>query len=148
MVDIEPVGLDILQKSKDGKMMIVENDVGNVATDIQAISDDLRLSYNERGDYFVVYQVIELPNGYVKEHLVTTSKTCDPRLVQRVREITSDAYNFAEEMEKQDAKADKEHDARMREKVGEKGERLSHALRKDLGVEKDSARSRKNWGKQ
>jgi hypothetical protein len=31
--------------------------------------------------------------------------------------------------------------------MGEAAERLAHAIRKDLGVWKDSSRSKKSWGK-
>ncbi len=129
-MEIQPASIDQLKKGKDGKYVLIENDVGNVASDLQRISSDLKLRYSDIGDYYVVYR--EWMEGFeLKQKLVTTSTECDQRLVKRVEFITSDHYNFAEEVDRMDREAEKAADKAFSEKVGEIGERLSHAIRKD-----------------
>jgi hypothetical protein len=80
--------------------------------------------------YFVVYQLCDQDGD---ERLVTTSQTFDQRLVERIRQITHESYDLAGELAREDDRRDRERDHEFSEQVGEIGERLFHAMRKDKG---------------
>ena len=122
---------------------MVEDDVCNVVRDLQELDPSFRVRFSEAGNYFVVYQVIDGE----KEHLVTTTTELDQRLVKRMREITDPSYDYSAELEKLEDKADAEKQKQMDETMEQAGERISHAIRKDMGFWRDSARSKKSWGK-
>jgi hypothetical protein len=113
-------------------MILIEDDVQSVARDLQAISDDLHLHYDAVQDIWVVMQ-----DRDDEETLVTTASTLDQRVVHRVRQVCSPGYDLAAELERVEAEADAEQDRRRREMAGEVGERLSHAVRTDLGVKRN-----------
>ena len=48
-------------------------------------------------------------------------------------------YSYAEELEKQNLKAEALKDYEFSQKIGENAERLAHAIRKDLGYAGDKA---------
>lgn len=140
-MEIQPASVDQLAKGKNGNLILITNDVGNVAADLRRISDDLRLRYSDAGDYYVVYREY-LEDGIWKHTLVTTSTECDQRLVKRVEYINSPLYNYAEEVDKLDKAADKAREDAFSEKIGEVGEKIAWAVRKDLGEQRDAARSK------
>jgi Zn-finger domain-containing protein len=140
-MDIEPISVDQLVRDSRGRMTLVEADVGNVVADIQRINPEFRVRVSEHGN-FIVYQV----RGH-KENLVLTSATLDQRIVQRIREITHPSYDLVADLEVRERAADKKQEEMLDEQIGIHGERIAHALRKDLGVESDVARSRKAWGR-
>lgn len=147
MIDINPAKLDQFAKGKNGKHVLIEADVGSVASDLQDIDSRLKVSFSEEGGYFVVVRKVHIGNGLYKEDLVLTALELDQRIVNRVRELYSSDYDYAEEINKLDTLADKKADHNFNEQVGEKAERLAHALRVDLGYKKDSGRSSTKWGK-
>lgn len=127
-LDIQPATIAQVQRLDDGSRVLVDDDVAGVAQDLRAIDPSLRLHLDVEQQVYVVSQVLQ-----GREHLVTTSQTCDQRLVARVRQVASPGYNLADELEAAEAAANREQDRLRREWVGEIGERLAHALRKDLG---------------
>lgn len=141
-MELDAATIDQIRRSKDGGMVTIENDVGNIVAQIKAINDSLRVRWSEAGEYFVVYHVY--PSG--KEELLTTAQELDGRLVKRIQKVTSGDYNYLEELDKLEAAKEAESDAKFKEQIGEYGERLGHALRKDLGIQTDAGRSRKRWG--
>lgn len=141
--DIEPVSFDQLKRGKDGKMVIVESDVGNIVQQIKAVDKNLCVRHSDVGKFFVVFHR-NPDNG--KERLITTAKDLDGRLLNRIKKLGSGNYDYLAELARLDREADKAKDARIKEQFGDAAERLSHALRKDLGVWKDSARSKRRWG--
>ena len=145
-MEIQPLTLDQLVRDRKGRQVLIESDVGNIALDLKNLDSSLRLRVTESGG-FVVYQHIDNSDGSYKEHLVLTAKELDARIIDRVRKIMHPSYNYVKELDKLDdiADAKKEYDADQ--VIGEHGQRIAHALRKDLGIEHDAARTRKAWGK-
>jgi hypothetical protein len=142
--DLEPISLAQYKRAKDGKMILVDSDVGNIVQQIKAVNKDLCVRHSDLGKFFVVFYRNPL-NG--KERLVTTAKDLDGRLLNRIKKLNSGEYNYLAELAKLDAQADAAKEERLKEQMGEAAERLAHAIRKDLGVWKDSSRSKKSWGK-
>jgi len=131
-MEIKPATIDQIIKGRNGKRVVITNDVGDVARQIKEVSPDLELHYNETAQYFVVVQKHE--NG---EHLVTTAQELDGRIVERVKQITNPQYNFDIEAAKIE-KAEKEAmEKRRKEHISEVGERLAHGFRKDLNIKKN-----------
>lgn len=122
------VSLSQFKKGRDGRRLLVTEDVFDVAKGLTAIDPSLCLRWNDVGEYFVVYQRFE--NG--DEKLVTTTHELSPALLRRVEEITHPSYDYVAEMERMDREADKAREHAFNEKVGEIGERLAHAVRKDV----------------
>lgn len=123
---IEPASLAQVRTGRNGRRILIEEDVLDVARQLRELDESLRVYWNEAGEYFVIVEV--LPNG--DESLVTTAQELTPALVGHMRQIAKE--NFAEELERMDRQADRERDHAFAESVGEHGERAAHALRKDL----------------
>lgn len=134
-MEIAPASVDQLVQSASGRWIAIDADVGSVAVQIKEIAVDrgidLRLRCSEVTGVFKVVQVID-----DEEQLVTTAQELDGRLVERVRQVTSPSYDLAGELDKIDDAADRQFWGDQREKVEEVGERLAHAIRKDLGEER------------
>jgi hypothetical protein len=128
-MDIRPANLAQLHRAKDGRMVMIDDDVLNIARDLNQIDENLKLRYSEEGEYFVVYQI--LPTG--DQQLVLTSQDLNPQIVERIRQIGHSSYDYAKELEKQDAQAERDRLHANRERDGEVSERLAHAVRRDLG---------------
>lgn len=128
-MEIRPAHVEQVHRAKGGRMVAITADVGGVAQQLKDIDPGLHLRYAEGGDYFVVYHE---SNG--QEYLVLTAQDCDARIVRRVQQIASTAYDFVKEIEREQQAKDKAGEERMREEVAEKGERLAHAMRADLNL--------------
>lgn len=137
-MEIEAATIDQLKRADNGRMILIEADVGNVVADLQAIDEDLKVRYSEAGEYFVLYKETPLPNGATEQKLVLTAQELDQRIVKRFQKISHESYDFSKELEKQDAQADREKEHAFEERVGELGEHLGHALRKELGHKNDA----------
>lgn len=131
-MEIRPATLDQIQKGRNGKKVVITNDVGDVAKKLKEVDPTLELHYNESAQYFVVIQRV----GNI-EHLVTTALDLDDRIVERIKKITKPEYNYEEESIAIKKQADKDLEHRRKEQVGEIGERLAHAIRKDLNEKKN-----------
>lgn len=142
--DIEPASLDQLKRGANGRMTLIEADVGDNVRQIKEVNKNLFVRYSDAGGYFVVFYRHPVT---LKERLVTTAKELDGRLVNRIRRLNSDSYDYIAELEKLDSAAEQAKLDAEKERIGDLAERLAHALRKDLGVWKDSARSKQSWGK-
>lgn len=131
-MEIKAATLDQIIKGRNGKRVVITNDVGDIARQIKEISPDLELHYNETASYFVVIQKHD--NG---EHLVTTAQELDARIVERVKQITNPQYNFDIEAAKIEKQKEAEAEHKRKEHIGEVGERLAHGFRKDLNIKKN-----------
>lgn len=120
-----------VRRGINGRMVEVDADVFDLAKRLREIHPALGLDWNETGGYFRVYQ--HLPDG--RKATVTTSTELSPQVIDRVRYLCSSDYDFAGEMDRQDRLAKQAADHRLHEQVGEIGERLAHAIRKDLGTQ-------------
>jgi hypothetical protein len=133
-IDIRPGTISQVQRAlHSGQMIAVDHGPHDVATRLQEIDDELHLHYDPYEDVWIVMQARHMPDGSIKEHLVTTARECDGRLVERVRQITDSSYNVADELDRVEAQADREHDARQAEAFGDASEKLAFALQQDLG---------------
>lgn len=133
-MEVQPATLAQVKRLRDGRMIAVDDDVGGVAKDLRAIGRSLRLRYSESAEVFVVYEVHENNDGSVDEHLVTTAQECDQRLVARVRQIADEDYDYAGELDAIQKQKDRDQASHFHDQVGEIGERLAHAIRKDLSL--------------
>lgn len=136
---IEPARVDQIRSASDGRMVLIDADVAGVAADLHDYDPLLRVRFAEAATppYFVVYREIGQPDGQVKQELVLTAQQLDHRIVNRVREIDSQSrsgYDFVAEVDRQNARAEREKLERRHERFGEQHEHLAHALRKDFGV--------------
>ncbi len=127
-MEITPASFAQVHMGRDGRRITIEEDVGNVAKRIKEINPRLGLQWNERGEFFTVVETDERGD----ERLVLTAQECDERIVKRVEEIAHPGYDYLGEIDRMDAQAEKDKDHRFHEQTGEIGERLAHALRKDL----------------
>jgi hypothetical protein len=126
-VDIERASFAQVIEGRGGQTVTITEDVGDIASRLKQIDERLVLRWNERGEYF---QVIEcLPDG--SESLVTTRQVIGPELVEHVAKLGKRTITLAAEVEEIDRKAEREKDWRFEQEMGEIGERLAHALRKD-----------------
>lgn len=127
-MDIEYASLACVQRGINGELVTIEDDVLDVARRLKEIHPSLHVYWNEQGEYFVIYELC----GDGRERLVTTVKELDPRLIAHFEMLASESYDAVREMDKMDDQADRDKKAAFEERVGEIGERLHHALRKDL----------------
>lgn len=127
-MEITPASLTQVFKGRGGRFITVD---GEVARQLQAIDPELHLRYSHGGDYFVVYRV---DGGTGVEELVLTAQQCDLRIVNRVRTIAQPTYDYGAELDRIDAERNKQIDYEKAQEVGEIGERLAHAIRKDIGA--------------
>jgi hypothetical protein len=128
---IQPASLAQLQQSASGRWLEIESDVGSVALQLKEIADTLGIELHLRlSEVTGIFKVIQVIGG--EEQLVTSAQEADQRLVDRVREVTSPSYDLAEAVEAVERDKQRDFDRVQAEKVGEVGERLAHALRKDL----------------
>lgn len=109
-------------------MVEIDTDVLDLARRLREIHPALGLDWSETGSYFRVYQ--HLPDG--RKATVTTSVELTPQLIERVRMLTHEGYDYGRELDRQDDRAKQNADHRLHEQVGEIGERLAAAIRQDL----------------
>lgn len=133
-MEIEPATIAQVRAGRDGRVLTVDEDVFEVAGRLKEIDPSLHLRWNERGEYFVVYQILGTLGEGGEEKLVLTAKELTPAIIARVEEITHPSYDFVAEMDKLDKQADKDKDDRFKEQTGEAAERMAHAVRKDIGA--------------
>lgn len=133
MINITPASLDQIVRGRSGNLVVIENDINNVAKDIQNIHPDLFLRYNEQGEYFVVLQ--DMGSDH-RPHVVTTSLTCDQRLTRHVQKVVSGhlngTYDYGAEVDRQHDERDRINNAQFTENVGEISEKLAWAIREDI----------------
>lgn len=127
-MEIVPATLAQVRAGRDGRRVLIEDDVLDVAQQLKAIDESLSLHWNEQGSYFVVIHTDEKGT----ENLVLTARELDNRVIDRVRQIGSANYDFLAEVDRLDKQAERDADHRFSERTGEIGERLAHAVRQDL----------------
>ena len=108
-------------------MVGIEGDLLDIVAQIKDFSPDLSVRWSTAGEYFAVYERV---NG--KDELVFTTTELDQRVVERLRLIASSSYDYVKDITQIDKNRDAEIDHKHHEEVGERGEVLAHALRKDL----------------
>lgn len=117
-----------VRAGRGGRLVEVGPDVLDIGKRILEIDPNLRLRWNDNGEYFVIYEAT--PDG--GEKLVTTTPVLDQRLLDHLRLIGSPGYDAGLEMEKHEKAREGAQEHAFKEEVGEKAELLAHAVRKDL----------------
>jgi len=146
---VQPAHVDQIAQGMNGRMVLIDADVGGVAADLKALDEGLKVRFAERSECFVVFHEKhgDCPHNATQDsYLVASVKATptrsgtyaglDQRLVDRMRLIdpSKGHYNYADELERQTRRRHEElKQARMAilEPVAEKA---AHALRKDLGA--------------
>jgi hypothetical protein len=129
---IDSASLPSVQRGRRGVVVFVDDDALGIAKQLEEMKfpegfGHLRLGWNEYREEFVVIQI--QPDG--SEHLVTRAEKADGRLLKRVRDVTHPSYDYAADLERIDAEADARLKWDFSQQVGDKAERLAHAIRKD-----------------
>jgi hypothetical protein len=140
-MNVEPASIEQIRQAADGRVVLISAEESTIAADLQRIDKRLRLSRNDKGGFWTVY---EMPEGGCPcpkpdcehGHLVLTATSLDDRIVKRVEFIDPQGrggYSFADALEQnRNARLRAERNERE-EFYGDLGEKVAHALRKDLG---------------
>ncbi len=127
-MDIEHSSLTQVQRGIGGELVTIEDDVLDVARRLKEIHPSLHVYFNEQGGYFTIYELCD--DG--RERIVTNVNELDGRLIGYFEMLASESWDVIAEMDRMDDQAGRDKEHRFAEKVGEIGERLHHALRKDF----------------
>jgi hypothetical protein len=137
-LDLEPprASLGQLQLTNKLEMVPVENDVLGVVSRLKSIDPGLKMFYDFGQEIFVLYHEGLNEQGHVVDSLVGAYKELDQRIVSLIERIDAQGrgrHVLSAELEKLERQRDAEKRHEQLERVGELGEQLHHALRKDLG---------------
>lgn len=137
-IEIQPASVAQVHRTKVGRNVLIDDDVQGIARDIAEIDKSLCLEFDPGEELYIVFQKIDEPDGSRVERLVTTwsverNGDLDKRLVARIRQIASEGYDYAKELDRIDREAAAAEDKRMDEQFGPVAEKLGWALLKDLG---------------
>lgn len=132
MLEIEPVAIEQYKKAGDD-WIIIKEDLGDIAKRLHELDSRLHIRFNPVQEFYAIFA-----RENNKEYLVGTYKSLDARMVTRMEQILSSGYDFKDEVKKQDDAADKAAEQKYDQIMGENAERLAFALRKDLGLNKDT----------
>jgi hypothetical protein len=130
---ITPATLVQVREGRNGRMIAVEDDVQSICRELKQIDPSLGVDWNDREEYFRVFQMID-DDGRTKKHTVLTAQELTPEIVVRLRMLVHPDYDYSREVERKHDRADREKDHAFHERTGEGGERLYWAIRKDLGL--------------
>lgn len=126
-MELQGASLAQVRTGRDGKRVLIEDDVLDIARQVRELDDSLLIHWNEYGRYFVISE--RCADG--AERLVTTTTELTPALIERLRKIVHPSYDYAGELDRSDREAQRERERLFAERVGEHGEQLAYALRKD-----------------
>jgi hypothetical protein len=118
-----------VRAGRNGRLVEIDDDVMGLAKRLHEIDTSLGLDWNDTAGYFRVTQT--LPDG--SKHVVLTCRELTGEILDRVRLVTSPSYNVAAELDRKDHEYDRQAEHNLSEQTGEIGERLFHAIHKDLG---------------
>lgn len=139
-MEIEPRNASIGQVvNSKGKTVWIDPATSEWAYKLSQIHPSLKLEVNEDENVFIIKAV----EGN-REYLVTTTLDLDDRFLRRVQEVVSDGYNFMAELEIVEKQAKRDFERKQDDITGDACERLAHAIRKELGLNKDRAFIRGN----
>jgi hypothetical protein len=133
-IEIKPGNVwSVATALKSGKLIAIDNDVQGVANDLHEIDAGFRLRYDPGEDVYLLSHEGLQPDGSVEEKFVSSFEACDQRIVQRAREISAPSYDYVGELDRLEAKAERDKVHEFSEKIGPHAEKLAWALRQDLG---------------
>jgi hypothetical protein len=137
-LDLEPprASLGQLHLTNKLEMVPVEDDVLGVVKHLKSIDPGLKMFFDFGQEIFVLYHEGLNEQGHVVDRLVGAYKELDQRIIKLIERIDAQGrgrQDLATELEKLEAQKDREQRHEQMERVGELGEELHFALRKDLG---------------
>lgn len=140
-IEISPASVAQVHRTRVGRNVLIDDDVQGIARDLREIDKSLKLEFDPGQEMYVVYQVVCEPDGSVSDKLVTTwdierNGPLDKRLVHRIRQIAAAGYDYAAELDRVDAEAEKAAEYAFAEEFGPVADQLAWALLKDLGENK------------
>jgi len=133
--ELEPIAIQQIHKGQTGKAIEVDQDVLGVVKQLKQIDPTLYVRWSEKGEYFVVYcRLPDEPPG--TGNVVLMVRELDQRVVSSIQkakwEQQQDGYSLADILDKKDDDAKKQRDYEFSQQIGERAERLAHAIRKDF----------------
>lgn len=117
-----------VQEGRDGKRVLIEEDTLDVAKRLRELDPKLVVEWNEAG-FFTISEML----GDGTQQLVTTTTDLNAAVPEYVARLAKTDY--VAEMERHDRAVDAAKDYRFEQQIGERGELLAHAFRKDLGYQ-------------
>lgn len=139
-MEIQPASLDQVMLASNGKRINITSDVGDVVKDLKAIDSNYEVhavEYFDNGQLSAYFEIRCFNPTHGKSYLVTTATELDQRIVNRIKEIRDPSYNYADELEKAEQENKDKLEVERKEQIGDIGERLAHAMRKDKGIKKN-----------
>ena len=144
-MEIRPATVAQVSKGRSGKYVEIADDVQGISNGLHEIDPHIRLRFSEAGGYFVIYwsetgaaEEDNDPNNTT--YLIFTAQDLDHRIVKRMAEVywkcRRPGYSFADELDKEQERQKKEKDHAFTEAMGDRYERLAHAMRRELGYDK------------
>lgn len=159
---VQPAKLDQVKRGRDGRMHVIDADAGGVAEGLRRIDPGFQVRFAEAGNppYFVVFyqhcaahrdhdvSCADCREGRATDLVLTQQayqnafgvwEGLHEGVVHRVQMIDPrgrGGYDYAREVERQNREADVSRRRNVRERIEEHGDKLAHALRRDLHLDK------------
>lgn len=140
MYEVRPASLSQVLRGRDGRMIVIDDDVCNIVADLQRIDPRFRVSYVPDGHCYWVWLAIQDKDGRPARHFVSSvnGDAFDRRVVAMAERITHESYDVAADMERVQREAERLAAEKRRRPIEENADRLHWAMRRDLRV-KDQA---------
>lgn len=128
--------MDQVVAGRNGRTVVIDRDLGDVALQLRQIDQSLVLRYHEQTHHYSVIQ--QMPDG--QEQLVATCQPVPggaphPKLVESVRRVASDSYDVVGELRALERQrvADENHAAA--ETTGADIEQAYHLFKRRTGIQ-------------
>lgn len=146
---VEPASVEQVMRANDGRYVPIDEDVSQVAADLKRIDERLKVRFAESGrpPFFVVFMEEKDNEGRTSQHLVLTQQAhqtnsgtwagLDQRIVRRIEEIDPQGrsgYDYAKDIERRQLEVEKQQREEFAKRTEDGAERMSHAIRKELGL--------------
>jgi hypothetical protein len=133
--DVKPASLSQVMEGQDGRMIVLDDDVGNVVKDLQRIDPTFRVRYMERGDCFVVFQDIREGDRRTEHFVFSVDRgSFDQRVVKECERITHESYDLDGELAQGQARQEAERRQILDESIERTAEHMVWGLRRENGV--------------
>ena len=120
-----------VRRASDGRLIPVDGDVFDVCQRIREVDRSLGVEFNLKSEQYRIYE--EGDDGV--RRTVKWVAELTPDLPEHLRQLLHTDY--ARELERVDRQAERDAAHAFHERVGPVGERLAHAVRKDLGIKRN-----------
>jgi hypothetical protein len=135
-VDIEPASMDQVVAARDGRTVVIDRDLGDVALQLRQIDPSLVLRYHPETHHYSVIQ--RMPDR--QEQLVATCQPIPggaphPKLIETVARVASSSYDVASELRAADTRRIREEEHRAAEETGLLLEEAYHRFKRQTGIQ-------------